>query len=430
MYISKTLRKIAAIFLLLLPMQHFPSNLMSFLTNVPLKNLPSWTRVFSYTDEISFIVFILIVFTFWTLQPATFKVPRLPLTKWLLAFVIFAFINGMAKQIPIAQATFGVYDLVKNIVIIYLFAMMAFRREEFISLLRSLIIVGLVLSAVGMFGIMLAFALGHNVEPLAHESGRFIPYQTHSLAGFGKANYLGVYATLLFFLSYSLYGPLMRFSQFNIFLLVIFTVSRQAWMSFLAMFALFKKKTILLVAMPILFLAIVIKMGVKAELDPKEYFRLFVFVESLKILQEHPLTGLGPGMFASLASVIWQSPIYKDWPPLMMHWMFTVRAIDTFWPIVWGEQGLIGFSLYAGGLLSVFLHLKRLAAGFNRLADTQFVMIGRTLQWFMVAIVIMGFAGGLNMPFVTYTYSALIGIYVTLYDEAAGAESIEAASAA
>lgn len=426
MYISTTLRKIAAFFLLLLPMQHFPAQLMSFIYNIPLKNLPAWTRGFSFTDEISFFVFTLIVFTFWTLKPATFKFPQLPLTKWLVAFVIFAFINGMVKAIPLAQATFGVYDLVKNIVIIYLFAMMAFSREEFVNLIRSLIIVGLVLAVAGILGVLLAFALGREIELVVMESGRFIPYQTYSLAGFGKQNYLGVYTTLLFFLSYSLSGPLMRFSQFNIFLLLVFTVSRQAWMSFLAMFAIVKRKRVLILALPLLFIVIVMKMGMKAEMDPKEYFRLFVFVESLKILQEHPLTGLGPGMFASLASVIWESPVYKKWPPLMMYWMFKIRAIDTFWPIVWGEQGLIGFSLYAGGLLSVFLHLKRLAAGFNRLGDTQFVMIGRTLQWFMVAIVIMGFAGGLNMPFVTYTYSALIGIYVTLGDQATDVESREA----
>lgn len=388
---------------------------MSFIYDIPLSNLPAWTRVFAFTDEVSFFVFAFIVFTFWAMKPATFKVPHLPLTKWLLAFIIFAFIIGTVKKVPPAQAAFGVYDFVKNIVIIYLFAMMAFSREEFISIIKSLISMGLILAIVGIFGIMLALALGREIELFVMPSSRFIPYQTYSLAGFGKQNYLGVYATLLFFLGNSLYGPFIRFSRFSIFLLLIFTVSRQAWMSFLAMFAIVKRKKVLIVALPILFIGIVISMGGKEEMNPEEYFRLFVLVESLKILKEHPLTGLGPGMFASLASVLWNSPIYKKWPPLMIHWMFKIRAIDTFWPIVWGETGLIGLFLYVGGLLSVFFHLRRLAVGFSQLADTQLFLIGRTLQWFMVAIAIMGFAGGLNMPFVTYTYSALIGIYVSLH---------------
>jgi putative inorganic carbon (HCO3(-)) transporter len=398
-------------------MQHFPPQFMSFISDKPLSDLPSWTRVFSFTDEISFVVFSLIVFTFWAMKPATFKFPCLPLTKWIMIFIVYAFIVGLAKRIPLTQATFGIYDHIKNLVILYLFAMMAFNRDEFISLLRSLIIIGLILAVVGIIGMFLAFTLGQK-NLLVMTSGRFIPYQTYSLAGHGKQNYLGVYATLLFFLSYTFKEPIIKFSRANIFFLLVFTVSRQAWMSFVAIFSFFKRKKVLIVGLPILFLLIVISMGQKLEMNPEEYFRLFAFLESLRILKEHPLTGVGPGMFGGLASVIWQSPIYEKWPPLMYWWVYRIRAIDSFWPVIWGELGIIGFSLFVGGMLSLFFYLKRLAATFSHLADFQLSLIGRTLQWFMIALVIMGFAGGWNCPFVTYTYFALVGIYVSLHEEA------------
>lgn len=398
-------------------MQRFPAQLIVFVSNKPPDSLPFWIRFFGYTDELSFLVFVFIVFTFWAMKPATFKFPSLPMTKWLMLFIIFAFIVGMAKRIPLIQATFGTYDNVKNLVIIYLFAMMAFSRDEFISLLKSLIITGLILAAIGMIGIFLAITVGWGEHLFVMESGRFIPFQTFSLAGSGNQNYLGIYATLLFFLSYSFTEPLTKFSRFNIFLLLILTVSRQAWMSFLAVFSFFKRKKVLIIGLPILFLAIVLTMGSKAEIDPNEYFRLFAFLESLRILKEHPFTGVGPGMFGGLASVLWQSPIYDNWPMLMKWWVYKIRSIDSFWPVIWGELGIIGFALFVAGVLSLFFFLRRLASAFSQAADTQLATIGRTLQWFMIALAIMGFAGGWNCPFVTYTYFALVGIYVSLYEE-------------
>jgi hypothetical protein len=40
--------------------------------------------------------------------------------------------------------------------------------------------------------------------------------------------------------------------------------------------------------------------------------------------------------------------------------------------------------------------------------------LGRALQYFVLALGIMGFAGGLNCAFIVYTYFALVGIYLSL----------------
>jgi len=141
---------------------------------------------------------------------------------------------------------------------------------------------------------------------------------------------------------------------------------------------------------------------------------LFGFLESLKILSQHPLTGLGPGMFGSLASILWSSPVYDSWPEFFKEFAFRIRCIDQFWPWIWGEFGIVGLIIYGSGLLSLFLYLGRASETFKIAEDRIPSRIGKTLQYFLVALAIMGMAGGLNAAFVTYTYFALVGMLVSL----------------
>jgi O-antigen ligase len=98
--------------------------------------------------------------------------------------------------------------------------------------------------------------------------------------------------------------------------------------------------------------------GSKIELDPSQYFRLFTFYQSLKLLAAHPLTGVGPGMFGGLASIFWDSPVYKHWPEVMLWYLKRIRSLDLFWPQIWAELGLIGLSLNWAFFASLFFFFK------------------------------------------------------------------------
>ncbi len=154
-------------------------------------------------------------------------------------------------------------------------------------------------------------------------------------------------------------------------------------------------------------------------MDPDSYYRLFAFVQSLKLLVEHPLTGSGPGMFGGLASILWNSPVYDTWPVYFRDMAFRIRSIDAFWPVVWGEYGMIGMTIYCAGWISLFRYLGKACVNFKNNGAQDLYNIGRVLQYFIIALIIMGFAGGLNSAFVVYTYFALVGIFISIYQRSA-----------
>jgi len=415
MYLSIALRRLAVLVILLLPFARFPATWLRYRVGGDLETLPAWTKIFSYMDEASLLIFLTIALTFFCLKPWSFRLPRIPPTKWLLLFMIFGLVMGVVKAVPAPQATFGVYDVTKNIIVLYLFALMKFTREEFLATVKLLIKIGIILAIVGLVGVALAWTVGWGIDLLAIESERLLPYQPISLTGWGSHNYLGIYATLIFFLSYGLQGTLAWGGRTSLFTLIITTASRQTWMSFLTVYIFYKRRKFFIVLLPFLFAGIVLAFGSRIELDQTQYFRLFTFYQSLKLLAAHPLTGVGPGMFGGLASLFWASPVYKNWPELMRWQLNLNRSLDLFWPQIWGEFGLIGLALNWGFFISLFFFLRKAAIFYEESGDRQLASLGRALQYFILALGIMGFAGGFNCAFVVYTYFALVGIYINLY---------------
>ena len=159
------------------------------------------------------------------------------------------------------------------------------------------------------------------------------------------------------------------------------------------------------------------------EITSDKYFRLFALVKSLQILQNNPLGGLGPGMFGGVASIMWESPVYNSWPPVFKQWAYYVNGIDCFWPSIWGEFGILGSIMYFSAFGSIFLLLGKAARFFNNKGDIMLFKVGKVLQYYMVALVVMGVAGGLNAAFITYTYFALAGIYISLFERRDEVES-------
>jgi hypothetical protein len=88
---------------------------------------------------------------------------------------------------------------------------------------------------------------------------------------------------------------------------------------------------------------------------------------SKEIASDRVPLGVGFGQFGSLPS-IWKreySPVY-DYYGLTGHYGFKPTdtlsfALDTSWPTILGESGIVGLSFYAGGLLLLLLMLLRRA---------------------------------------------------------------------
>jgi hypothetical protein len=419
--ITSFLRKIGILVIIILPFQGLVPTLMGLKQLGAAAKYPNWVKAILYIDEVSFFIFLGIGATFYCLKPKVYNIPRFPFTKWLIAFISYGFILSRIKTIPFGQAAFSIYDLDKSIIVLFPFAMMNYNEGQFINFIKLLIRIGLVLAIAGILGELLALLFNIGINYIVYDDIRLGLYRILSLTGTGNQNYLGIFGVLCFFLSYGFVKKGVNNYSTNVLLLIMIflTMSRQAWMAFLMVIILMKKwLKYSLPFLPIL-LFLIYSLGGRQEIkmDPESYPRMYAYLQSVKILTSQPLTGIGPGMFGDLASVLWKSPVYNDWPAWCKERVFAIRGIDAFWPGVWGGYGLIGLILYCTIWLSLCKYLGKAAAAFKDEGSDYLCNMGLTLKYFMVALAVMGFGGGMNSPFVTYTYFALVGIYVSLYEK-------------
>jgi hypothetical protein len=419
--ITSFLRNIGILVIIILPFQGLVPTLMGLQQLGATVKYPTWVKAISYIDEVSFIILLGLGVTFFLLKPKVYNIPRLPFTKWLIVFIAYGVILSRIKTIPFFQAAFSIYDLDKSIIVLFPFALMNYDEGQFFRLIKLVIRLGVVLAIAGILGEILALGFKIGINYFVTEGIRMGLYRIVSIAGIGSQNYLGLYGILCFFLTYSSFKKdAGNYSKKGLLLIMILlTMSRQAWLGFLMVFILMKKwLKHSLPFLPIVLLLIYSLSGTnELDIDPKEYPRTYAYLESVKILISHPLTGIGPGMFGDLASVLWKSPIYNQWPAWCKERVFAIRGIDAFWPGVWGGYGLIGLVLYCAIWLALFKYLGKVALAFKEEGSDKLSNVGFTLKYFMVALAIMGFAAGLNCPFVAYTYFALVGIYVSLYEK-------------
>ena len=235
-YISKLLRKLCILVLLFLPFQGLPRTLLGFIPSyggpgaapIPPPPQPFWLKSLQYVDEMSFIVFFSVAITFFLMKPSSFRLPKLALNKWLMAFLVYGFLLAGFKGIPWAQATFGIYDRLKNIAVLYLFCSINFKRGEFFATLRSLMIIGFLLAVFGFFAEVLAVGIGWGIGYFVMDEARLGFYRVVSLTGSGNHVYLGSYVILILFLGHALIkNRTKRFIQDASLLLLLFlTFSR------------------------------------------------------------------------------------------------------------------------------------------------------------------------------------------------------------
>jgi len=402
-------KKLLFIFLFLLPFQALPK---TFLGNQGKYSLI--LKAIRYSDEIVFLLSLFLLICFVLIRPAKYKIRKFPWNIPVCLFLLAAFFSLSIKNVPLLQGIFGTYDVIKNILVVYVFSVLCFSKEEFLKIINSLRKLALFLAGFGVIAEILALLFGLGIGYFVVEGKRLGFYRLISLVGIGSWNYFGIYLTLFLFLSFASYRKTKIFQKILFILAIIFTCSRQALLGAGVMTVFIKRK---LLPLGILFLGltVVLIIPVLSRLNPDYYLRSFVFLESLDILKENPVLGIGPGRFGGLASVLFKSPVYNDWPEFFKKIVFQIHGTDMFWPGIWGEFGLLGLFFYLTIWGALFFWLKKIVKFYKERKDKDLANIGKVLQYFIFALFIMGCAGGLNAAFVIFTYFALLGMYTSTY---------------
>ena len=103
-------------------------------------------------------------------------------------------------------------------------------------------------------------------------------------------------------------------------------------------------------------------MGYVGLRNPMVNARNALYITSVDIAKDYFPFGAGFGRYGSWISAKYYSPLYDEYDLSRVYGMSeekTSFVCDTFWPMVLGETGFIGFALYAGILLSFVKTLYR-----------------------------------------------------------------------
>ncbi len=411
--VDSVTKKMLVMFVLLLPFQHLLKS-FSGLNKILRKSI-------AYSDELSTLLLIAILFTFIALKPKVyrFRILEIPITKPFSWFILVACLSMVWNSVPILQAMFGIYDFTKSILVFYVFATLRWHRDEFISFIFWIKVVILILAIIGLVGqilVIAGFDPGLVVRTAGEHKKRLGLDRVVSLTGTGGVNYLGMYSLLGLFLFYgTTKNKVKRYLGMIITVTLIFmTFSRQTWMGLFAMMVLTKRKLILPGILIVAGIAVMTLPSI-GRYNPELYYRSFTYMQALNIFIDHPVIGAGPGMFGGLASVMFNSPYYDDWPNFFRGMMFRLGSLDAFWPAVFAELGFLGFWTYYLMWSALHQRIVKLSNWFKFNNDLDLYNIGTILKNYLVALVIMCFFTGLNKPFVIYTFFALCGIYLSLF---------------
>jgi hypothetical protein len=415
--IPSILKKIFISFLFILPFQYFPT----VLGQIDKDN--TLLRLLGLTDEFSLFILFSFVITFILLRPYIYysNIFKIPFTNALIAFLSIAFISLIFNKVSWFQGTIGIIDITKNIILFYLVTLLYWEKNDLLLIVKGIIIISLILAIVSLLSEAMAIfghtGIGYLTREAESENLRLGLYRVSSLVGTGQINYLALYGILAFFLIWcTVKTSIVKYCALLLVASLIFlTFSRQGWACFFLMLFMRKKRYVVW-GIPFLLLAVSMTLKTGESFLPEVYFRGYVYLQSFTLFCEHPILGIGPGMFGDLASIIFNSAVYDSWPTFFRDYAFEIRGIDCFWPIIWTEFGI-------AGLLSFLLIFVKLYATLNNIVhdasfcknDIIITKIASVIRNYVVIIVIMAFSNGFNKPFIIYTFISLAAILHSLH---------------
>jgi hypothetical protein len=240
--------------------------------------------------------------------------------KILLCLLILGFvglISGLLNNNPLVVTAMGIFDYLKNFLVIPIFTLLSINRKSMDSLYIMLHRLALFLCLVA-FAQEVAFLAGLPIQEVGvlFQDFRFGLLRTPSLMGHPLA--FGLYALLFFVLDFSVHR---RIRWQNIILVsgVFLSLSRVVWASFLTALLLMliqnrSKKIVALFIFAVLTITLSIPffyVHTSREMISEDYFRGYALRKSQEIWKDHPVLGVGPGMYGGVISFIFDSPIYK-----------------------------------------------------------------------------------------------------------------------
>lgn len=410
--------------------------------NIPL--LIGWSNnsaltIYNYLDELTVAIYFLPAI--WLLYKNR---EELPSFYFYLILAIFVFclsgeISGMINGNSFFVTTMGIIDYIKSFLVFFIYAAFFRTYEEFRKIYRLLLITavffGLLSFAEEMWALVNRYLLGkniYNIDYLLNKTlyipelaWRFGLYRATSL--FNNANSFGFHCLLILVVYLQAAKKRNKIILFILFCGIYFTLSRMVYAGFLFIVGtiiVFKKRRLIRFIAVVTLIPVVILLiymaafpdfnlisymsGGDIHSDDAIPFRVYTVNKSMEIWKDHPIWGVGPGLFGGVVSLICNSHIYRlyDFNPQVISLINEWRAVDQFWPRVLGEIGIVGTLLFIHILILVPIECFIMIRQKNH-DDLKKLLTGIAI--YLLIVLIMTTGGGISFSLM-YVYYAVAGI--------------------
>ncbi|MBC8550798.1 MAG: O-antigen ligase family protein [Nitrospira sp.] len=422
------------------------SVLLGFLIFVPFFNLiemglpAGWSKIIRYLDEVIILLLLPLAATQLLKNRSSLDQVHWIITIPFVLLIISGMVSGFVNGNPLFNTVIGLFDHVKNFIVIYLFAAFFTEQVYIKKVIRALFVIGVIIAAVAVlqevWALFSVYILNRDMLDVDNYLWRKLPMK-HNAAYFSvmwrcglyrasgltiHPNVMGVYSLLILtvYLSYK-----KKASPLAVIALIggVFTsVSRIVYVAFVflaGVWGVWKRKWFhVLIAVPFIIMmfcfqhepdADVTEMPVKnqqGEYNPYSvHYRIYAKERALTVWKDHVIVGAGPGMFGGPVAKTFDSPLYEkyNFTPNRA----TTDTLDQFWPYSLAELGVVG-TLFMAALLSCISILFILRGLKSSDIELRNLWLGLSSFIFVVFIYTMG--NGLNIAGSMFTYCALAGI--------------------
>lgn len=337
-----------------------------------------------------------------------------PLAWALLSVGLVGVVSGLINGNSWLVTGSGVFHYVKSFLLIPAVACFGLKERELRSLYQVLQWVAVILCFFALAQ-EAVFLLGYKVNYLTVPffGERFGLMRTPSLMG--HPNTFGLYACLFFVLDVSIYRKV-RWQAVLFAAGVFLSLSRMAWtafgvaMIFLAIRRLAVKHLLIIFAVTLFIFGFGGKYFYERTIKEfKHEYRGFVLETSFHVWRDHPLMGVGPGMYGQGITLVAGSPVYEAYgfKGSFIKNFQRIGTLDLFWAQSMAELGLLG----TGAFVVLLFVLFRTACVGARAEDIgefhRGLLNGLAAVPFMIAAYCFG--NGLNVTSLLLTYAVFLG---------------------
>jgi hypothetical protein len=385
-------------------------------------------------DEITIVLFFIFAIKEFYKNRETFDRLYLILLFPIIIFSIIGLISGMANGNSLFVTCYGIFDYIKNFLVIFIYA--AFFREfsSFKKIFSYLLIIAVFLGLIAFIQEVWALASVHILGRNINDIGIYILRYVLPMSGDWQLGYwrMGIYRApslmshpngvgLYCVLILTIFLCISRKINFAVFVSlltgILLSISRQVYAGFLCLIGLqiLRGRKWLLAILIIPIALLLYSASSLSEFDSSEFrignenlsYRVYTRMVAVDIWRDHPVWGVGPGMFGGPVSLKTKSPVYKKYNFGAMYMLKQWYSLDQFWPQVLAETGILGTGSFVGLFISLFATFFILRQRAN--SDEMKGLI-EALIVYTIVILIYTVAMVLNVGAVLYTYSALSGI--------------------